>query len=180
MTTATTPEPAMAWNDIINSYHLRDGIRQHADQTYTIYRPYYRDVPAVAVSQRITKALIADLDHGVAISAVTPEDLKLQAGEIIGLTDQCIADANDPDHIREADIRDAIIALQQDHAQVLAQRAHSTALMVGPINQDSPMRRHMLDSAQYALAVAGTIIKAGRAIYDAHDVSAYAGSARPE
>ena len=180
MMTATTPEPTMDWNDIINSYHLRDGIRQHADQTYAIYRHHYRNVPAVAVSQRIAKALIADLDHGVAIGAVTPEDIKLQAGEIMNLTDQCIADANDPEHIREVGIRDAIIALQRDHAQVLAQRAHSTALIVGRINQDSPMRRNMLDSAQYALGVAGTIIKAGRAIYDAHDVSAYAGPTRPE
>ena len=116
MTTTTTPEPTMDWNDIINRYHLRDGIRQHADQTYTIYRHHYRNVPAVAVSQRIAKALIADLDHGVAIGAVTPEGIKLQAGEIMNLTDQCIADANDPEHIREVGIRDAIIALQQDHA----------------------------------------------------------------
>lgn len=44
------------------------------------------------------------------------------------------------------------------------------ALSVMRMDQDNPMRRHMQDSAQYGLAVAGTIIKAGRAIYDAYDM----------
>ena len=99
------------------------------------------------------------------------EDLKLQASEIIGLTEKCIADAADGVDIQEADARDTIVALQLDHAQVLGEQAHRLALSVMRMEQDSPIRRHMQDSAQYGLAVAGAIIKAGRAIYDAHAAS---------
>lgn len=173
MTTAAKPKPAMTWNDIIQSHHLRDSIRRHAEAARTIYRPYYQAIPTVASSQRIADAIISDMDNRIAICDyrnASGEDLKLQASDIIGLAEQYIADAADSIGVQEADVRDTIVALQLDHAQVLGEQAHSLALSVMRMEQDSPIRRHMQDSAQYGLAVAGAIIKAARAIYEAHHI----------
>ena len=173
MTTAAKPEPAMTWNDIIQSHHLRDSIRRHAEAARTIYRPYYQAIPTVASSQRIADAIISDMDNRIAICDyrnASGEDLKLQASEIIRVTDMCIAHVEDPANITDADIREVIIGLNQKHARVLADQAHSIALSIMRMEHDSPTRRHMQDSAQYGLAVAGTVIKAARAIYDTHHI----------
>lgn len=173
MTAATEPESTMTWNDIIQSHHLRDSVRRHAEAARNIYRPYYQDVPTVACCQRIADTIIAEMDNHITVCDhrnASGEDLKVQASDIIGLAEKCIADAADSVGIQDTGIRDAIVKLNRDHARVLAEQAHSAALSVMRMEQDSPIRRHMQDSAQYGLAVAGAIIKAGRAIYDAHHI----------
>lgn len=108
MTDATEPEPAMTWNDIISSHHLRDSIRRHAEDARTIYRCYYQDIPAVARSQRIADAIIVEMDNRIAVCDYRNEsrqDLKDQASEIISLTDRCIEHAENPENITDADIR---------------------------------------------------------------------------
>ena len=173
MTTAAKPEPAMTWNDIIQSHHLRDSVRRHAEAARNIYRPYYQAIPTVASSQRIADAIISDMDNRIAVcdnQNASREDLKLQASEIIRVAKMCVAHAEEPGSITNADIRQVIVKLNRDHSRVLAEQAHNAALSVMRMEQDSPIRRHMQDSAQYGLAVAGAIIKAGRAIYDAHHI----------
>ena len=107
---------------------------------------------------------IYDYEHGSAA------DLNHQEREIIKAAQTCLELAEEPDSLPNPEPRDVITQLLQEHARPLAGHAHSMALSIGELDNDSPIRRHMQDTAQYTLAVAGTIVKGAYAIYNAHAV----------
>ena len=95
-------------------------------------------------------------------------DLKHQASELNRLVSRHRADAGDPAHIRDPQIRQDYTDLWQDHAQILTEQADRLATAIAGMRTDSPDRQHLLNTAQYALCLAGTIVKAGQAIYNVH------------
>ena len=194
MTAISRTEPGMFWNDIINHHYERVIIRRSdaapfdsiqaddpdeerlaiqrlAAAAASRYRPYLADAPIVGISQRIAEAIIGDMNRDIPVydrQSDSAADLKRQASELTRLVSRHRADAADPAHIREPEIRQDYTDLWQDHAQILAEQADRLATAVAGTRTDSPDRQHLQDTAQYALCVAGTIVKAAHAIYEAH------------
>ena len=195
MTEISRTAPSMDWNDIINDYHGRviiqllnaappsdsvqtdepdedrNAIRELAAAAASRYRPYHPGAPILEVSQRIADAIIGDMNRDIQVynhRSDSAADLKHQASELNRIVSRHRADAGDPAHIRDPKIRQDYIDLWQDHAQILAEQADRLATAVAGMPTDNPDRRHLQDTAQYALCVAGTIIKAAQAIYNVH------------
>lgn len=195
MTEISRTAPSMDWNDIINDYHGRviiqlldtappsdnvqtdepdedrNAIRELATAAASRYRPYHTDAAILGLSQRIADAIIDDMNRDIPVyehQSDSATDLKHQASELNRLVNRHWADAGDPAHIQDPKIRQDYTDLWQDHAQILTQRADRIATAVAGMRKDSPNRQHLQNTAQYALCLAGTIVKAAQAIYNVH------------
>ena len=195
MTAVIRTEPGNYWNDIINHYYERvisqqqdaappsdsvqtddpdedrNAIRRLAAVAAIHYRPYRADDPILGINQRIADAIISDMNRDMPVydhRTDSAADLKHRASELNRLVSRHWADAGDPAHIRDPKIRQDYTDLWQDHAQILVERADRLATAVAGMRTDSPDRQHLQNTAQYALCVAGTIVKACQAIYNVH------------
>ena len=147
------------WNDILNRKYFKAMVSEHASGAAQVYRRH-REIPAVAVSDRIAAELVAEMDQAEpGTKNAGRVDLLRQAQEI---DDLAMGVATLAEHTGlPAHVQDDIAVLTETHAMGITKQVRIEA------DRTYPNRTETGVEQQNALAIAGTMIKASNGIANA-------------